>query len=600
MHQPAKIVHTSESFDAPKTTSQTNELLENVNTCQNYSALPSTAPVIMDYTAATVTNSGVRLVDSMDSAKPVTANSLPNATTEGSDRSDTAAVAAIAPKSGNSEQVNAENCPDFTRQFIIALENETVRNHLSNIIGNSLQSEITECKQAISTLEIENINLRKDLEDIKQYTRRNSIRIYNPNWPEHRGENTDQLVLNLAREFNLDIQAHDISRSHRVGPPNSRNPRPILVAFIGYRPRERFLGARRSINSKYRNIHINEDLTKQTSDLAYRARCVRRSNQIHDTWVRDGKVFVKLHQFSNPFVLRDESHLHDNVGNPQPQLSFAGAVGRPQIQQSHPPLPPTTAVQVPPQSQTPHGRPQSANGRHMAGGISSVPITLVSTATAPSFHSHGTTSLISSTAVAPSTNATAPGYPTIPPLPSTVALPPPHATVHSIYGGTASTSPACNGLANAATAVGVQQVASVLASAGNTRGSNPGNLALEAGQASFAFGTTNPNLLGASTIPIIAPQLRFSHPPAANTALSLLDTPVSRVINTSMTPVPYLTPVQYLSSPLAAGTPKFGPPIHCGQNPLLLSDTLSADETLARHATPTIEDLPEDESSEYY
>ena len=75
------------------------------------------------------------------------------------------------------------------------------------------------------------------VDELEQYDRRNSLRL-SLNTKEEDAENTDEIVMNVAKKLGVDIECSDISRSHRVGRPGSK-PRPILVKFVSYRMREK-------------------------------------------------------------------------------------------------------------------------------------------------------------------------------------------------------------------------------------------------------------------------------------------------------------------------------------------------------------------------
>ena len=60
------------------------------------------------------------------------------------------------------------------------------------------------------------------------------------NTKEEDVENTDEIVVNVAKKLGVDIECSDISRSHRVGRPGSK-PRPILVKFVSEQKKGRFL-----------------------------------------------------------------------------------------------------------------------------------------------------------------------------------------------------------------------------------------------------------------------------------------------------------------------------------------------------------------------
>ena len=180
----------------------------------------------------------------------------------------------------------------FLQEEIVALRtiNQTQANDMTQ-----LKRELASTRDDLEALKNCYDLARQELADLQQYTRRNALRIFNPAWKEQKDEDTDQLILTLANKLNVDLQAWEISRSHRVGVPQEGKVRPVLVKFIGYQSRQKLFKARRLLKDKpaLKNVYINEDLTKATNELAYKARQCRRAGKILETFTSDGKVFVK-------------------------------------------------------------------------------------------------------------------------------------------------------------------------------------------------------------------------------------------------------------------------------------------------------------------
>ena len=105
------------------------------------------------------------------------------------------------------------------------------------------------------------------VDELEQYDRRNSLRL-SLNTKEEDAENTDEIVMNVAKKLGVDIECNDISRSHRVGRSGSK-PRPILVKFVSYRMREKLYSNRKKMAKK---TYISEDLTRYRQGLFYKAR----------------------------------------------------------------------------------------------------------------------------------------------------------------------------------------------------------------------------------------------------------------------------------------------------------------------------------------
>ena len=70
---------------------------------------------------------------------------------------------------------------------------------------------------------------------------------------------------------------------HRIGKAKDDGPRQVLVKFTNYSARRQIMSARKlckNLTGPY-PIHINEDLTRQRSKLAYNARVAKRSKIGH-------------------------------------------------------------------------------------------------------------------------------------------------------------------------------------------------------------------------------------------------------------------------------------------------------------------------------
>ena len=190
----------------------------------------------------------------------------------------------------------------------------------------------------------------EDLAELQQYTRRNALRITNPAWPEDPNEDTDKLVISLANALGVDIQPFEISRSHRVGKPRAGYQRPILVKFIGYRTRERLFKARQKLKEKqeFRKVYINEDLTKATSELAFKARQLRRAGKLAETFTLDGKVFVKKFITASLTLVKNDGHLRQVADlSPYSEIAVRPLFNGPHLSQQTPgDLPSETRPQV--------------------------------------------------------------------------------------------------------------------------------------------------------------------------------------------------------------------------------------------------------------
>ena len=92
---------------------------------------------------------------------------------------------------------------------------------LSNVIteNDKLKSEVAQLHDELNVLE--------------QYSRRNCVRVFGMS--ECAEENADDLIKKLAHDrLGLEISDNDIDRSHRIGKPDRKGQRAIIVKFTNY------------------------------------------------------------------------------------------------------------------------------------------------------------------------------------------------------------------------------------------------------------------------------------------------------------------------------------------------------------------------------
>ena len=124
-------------------------------------------------------------------------------------------------------------------------------------------------------------NLFNKIDELEQYSRRNCLlvngikKVDPPN--EHVSEetsevptqeNTDIAVLLLFNEkLGVDVHIKDIDRTHRIGRQKQKNkdaPRPIIVKFSNYNPRQKVFQARRKLKGTQITIYSRKSY-QQTS-----------------------------------------------------------------------------------------------------------------------------------------------------------------------------------------------------------------------------------------------------------------------------------------------------------------------------------------------
>ncbi|XP_052130284.1 uncharacterized protein LOC127751197 [Frankliniella occidentalis] len=162
-----------------------------------------------------------------------------------------------------------------------------------------LKEELTEKDTKIKLLES---SVHNKCDELEQYGRRNNIRIFGV--PEANSENTDDLVIDVARKINVTLEKWNIDRSHRVGKAGGDRPRPILVKFTSYGARRAVFQAKKQLKST--RITIREDLTQARLSLM---RKTMDSYSEKNVWSSDGAIMVKVGAVVRPLRVRTEEDL---------------------------------------------------------------------------------------------------------------------------------------------------------------------------------------------------------------------------------------------------------------------------------------------------
>lgn len=176
--------------------------------------------------------------------------------------------------------------------------NNSVKALQNEIAG--LRTEVESLKEDIEKKDEEISDLYVRLDEREQYSRRNNLRIFGVTETEH--ENTDNLVVKVAKDIGVTLDGHNIDRSHRIGKPGPK-PRPIIVKFIGYHARKEMFSAKKAL--KGTGITIREDLTKCRLEVLKRA--VKEYSE-RNVWSSDGVIMVKINNL-RPIRVKSERDL---------------------------------------------------------------------------------------------------------------------------------------------------------------------------------------------------------------------------------------------------------------------------------------------------
>jgi ribA/ribD-fused uncharacterized protein len=186
----------------------------------------------------------------------------------------------------------------MTDALVKALENPSVIQKLKDSQTSVIQNELSKYKAENKVLSMKVTKLENDMDNLEQYSRRNSLRIYGI--IEEDKENIYEVLSDLFKEklglVNV-IQTNDIDRAHRLGARKAVQIRPIIVKFSTYQARQKVFSSKRNLktyNETAENkIFINEDLTPRRANLLYAARQLKNSGKLGECWSYDGSIVVK-------------------------------------------------------------------------------------------------------------------------------------------------------------------------------------------------------------------------------------------------------------------------------------------------------------------
>ena len=168
-------------------------------------------------------------------------------------------------------------------------------NAISTAVAASTRELLTRIAKSAQTGKVQHlqreVQLHKfELDKLEQYSRKENIKVFG--LPETEGENTNEKVVNLAREMGLEIGTRDISISHRIRGAAGK-PRPIIVKFVRRETKAQVMKHKRNLKKKpeFRDVFINDDLTKLRGKIMYQ---LKSDENIIKQWSVDGKIFCVM------------------------------------------------------------------------------------------------------------------------------------------------------------------------------------------------------------------------------------------------------------------------------------------------------------------
>lgn len=199
-------------------------------------------------------------------------------------------------------------------------------------VAEVIEVRLTEMTNKIEVLEEELTTVTEKLgaaerkiEALEAYSRRNCLTI--SGIPEEVNEETDQLVLDVAKSTGVMLSPDDIDVSHRVGRPKDNRPRNIIVKFLAYNVREKLFSARKDKSTNrvrghsvltaetLSNVYIAEALTPETQKLLFICRQLKAQKRVWAAYTTNGRVKVKTAQNQTAKLITSVADLEKLVGD---------------------------------------------------------------------------------------------------------------------------------------------------------------------------------------------------------------------------------------------------------------------------------------------
>lgn len=189
-----------------------------------------------------------------------------------------------------------------------------------------IKEKTEQVRNQIEQLQRENMNLRRDLDELEQYGRRPLIRL--SGIPESSLEDTKAKILEATSKAKIKLSPDEIVNSHRVGHPKRQRagPRQIIARLNSVETKFRILHVRSSKlfqnNVQTKGISVSEDLTKYRDKLLYLCRQLCRNGELKRAWSSNGKISVRDNSDRVHHIRAESALSHSATYHPPPSRSL--------------------------------------------------------------------------------------------------------------------------------------------------------------------------------------------------------------------------------------------------------------------------------------
>ena len=222
------------------------------------------------------------------------------------------------------ETLRAEVIEIKESQAFICNQYDSLKAEYDKLIEiNTLQKEeISNLKSQTAALKTQEIKDSIKVDEFEQYGRRQNLEIVGV--PEKEDENTNAIVLEVAKMLDVDIMSSHISTSHRLqkktaSSRNNSGSYPIIICFTSRdirnqiyanRKKARFVDLKNFSVSDTKNIFVNKNLTPARKQLFWKTKQEVKNNRWKYIWTHNGNVFVKKDNNASITAIKNELDLN--------------------------------------------------------------------------------------------------------------------------------------------------------------------------------------------------------------------------------------------------------------------------------------------------
>ena len=177
-------------------------------------------------------------------------------------------------------------------------------------------AEATAAKDAeIKELKTELTEIKTQLNTMEQYSRRFCVNVTGV--PERgRGEDTDRIVMDVAKLAGVSITKDDIDATHRIGTASAGKTRTIVARFNKFGTRREFYDARKQLRQprnvptscvsaeEARKVFVADNLTRENQFILFQSRQAKREGKVHSAWSDLGRLKVRLRENGPTHVIK--------------------------------------------------------------------------------------------------------------------------------------------------------------------------------------------------------------------------------------------------------------------------------------------------------